>query len=206
MQKNSTEEQGWSLTTRIIVSGFLIIHILAVFMPPFTFATSSGPGNVSPFAAPLMRLVKPYTDVMYLDHGYFFFAPNPGPSHLLKATLEFSKDQPTRELEFPDRKQQWPRLLYHRHFMLAEQLHSDFVPPRPPPDLDPESLSRWQRARDLYVRKRDSFAEHLRTRYGAEKVTLARVEHQLMSPGEFVDLGDRVNSSDRFVVLPEELP
>lgn len=206
MKRTPATDQGWSLTTRIIVSGLLIFHLLAVFMPPFTFATSVGPGNVSPFAAPLMRIVRPYVDMAYLDHGYFFFAPNPGPSHLLKAKLEFANGQPERELLFPDRNQQWPRLLYHRHFMLAEQLHSDFVPPQPPPDMDPVSRQRWQLSRNMYLQKRQSMADHLRHVYAADQVTLTRIEHTLMTPGEYAANGDQVNSAERFVALPEALP
>jgi hypothetical protein len=206
MKTNPAAIRGWSLARRVFVSLLLIFHVVAVFIPPFTFATSSGPGSGSPFAEPLMNMWKPYTDLMFLDHGYFFFAPNPGPSHLLKAKLEFADGRPPRELTFPDREQQWPRLLYHRHFMLAEQLHSDFVPPQVPPEIDPISLSRWQRARAMYVEKRQSFADHLRITYGASAVTLKRVEHELMTPGEYAAEGNRMNATDKFVELPEELP
>ena len=205
MEQKPVANAGWSITLRVVVSGLLVFHVLAVFVPPFTFATTSGPGTGSPFAEPLMRALKPYTDVVYLDHGYFFFAPNPGPSHLLRAKLEFADGRPTKELMFPDRSQHWPRLLYHRHFMLAEQLHSDFVPPQPPPGIDPVGMVRWQRARDIYVQRRQSFADHLRMRYGAANVTLTRVEHELMPPGEYASRADQINAAETFVDLPEDL-
>ena len=32
---------------------------------------------------------RPYLEAAYLDHGYAFFAPDPGPSHLVRYELEF---------------------------------------------------------------------------------------------------------------------
>ncbi len=58
----------------------------------------------------------------FLGHGYRFFAPNPGPSHLVRYEVEFA-DGRTESHRFPDTQEQWPRLLYHRHFMVAEQVN-----------------------------------------------------------------------------------
>jgi hypothetical protein len=195
-----------SLFLRIVLSVLLFIHLAAVFFPPFTFATASGPGTVSPFAEPILSVLRPYVDLMFLDHGYFFFAPNPGPSHLLRAKLEFADGRPALELTFPDLKAHWPRLLYHRHFMLAEQLHSDFAVPEPPPGVanDPEQLASWRQARNRYELRRDSFKEHLREAYGASEVTLTRVEHLLLGPGEFRESGKSLNAADSYRDLPED--
>ncbi len=106
----------------MVVSLLLLIHITAVFIAPFTFASSSGPGSASPFAVGLMNALRAYIDAVYLDHGYFFFAPNPGPSHLVRCRLEYEAGREAEESTFPDRQRHWPRLLYHRHFMLSESL------------------------------------------------------------------------------------
>src|SRR3990167_3187874 len=74
-----------SLSLRIALSALLLIHLAAVFFPPFTFATRSATGAASPFAEPITSALRMYVDFFFLDHGYFFFAPNPGPSHLLRA-------------------------------------------------------------------------------------------------------------------------
>lgn len=194
-----------SLGLRIVLSAILLWHFAAVFFPPFTFATRSGPGIPSPFAEPIMSVLRPYVDALFLDHGYFFFAPNPGPSHLLRAKLEFADGRPPLELTFPDRQLQKPRLLYHRHFMLAEQLHADFAVPEPPPEAanNPEQLAGWRQARDRYELRRRSFEEHLCAAYGANQVTLMRLEHTLPGPSEFRELGKPLNAVDTYRELPD---
>lgn len=197
-----------SLTLRIVVSVLVLAHLAAVFIPPFTFATASGPGSASPFAEPIMAGLRPYIELMYLDHGYFFFAPNPGPSHLLRAKLEFADGRSPVEVTYPDLKLHRPRLLYHRHFMLAEQLHADFASPESPPGTvtNPEQFESWQQARNRYEARRKSFEEHLKAAYGASQVTLTRVEHTLLGPGEFLETGKALDSPDTYRDLPEELP
>jgi hypothetical protein len=150
-------------------------------------------------------VLRPYVDLLFLDHGYFFFAPNPGPSHLFRAKLEFGDGRAPLELTFPDRTRQKPRLMYHRHFMLAEQLHADFVLPEPPAELanDPQQLAIWRQARERYELRRKSFEEHLRAAYGASRVTLTRLEHSLLGPAEFRELGKPLNAADTFRELPE---
>ncbi|NIO41435.1 MAG: hypothetical protein GTO41_15415, partial [Burkholderiales bacterium] len=56
---------------------------------------------------------------MFLDHGYRFFAPEPGPGHLVRYEVTTS-DGAGAAGQFPDRDRIWPRLLYHRWFMLSE--------------------------------------------------------------------------------------
>ena len=200
-----TKPPQLSLRLRLALSVLLLAHVMAVFFPPFTFATS-WTGLASPFAEPIMRTIRPYVDLLFLDHGYFFFAPNPGPSHLLRARLEFADGRPPQELLFPDRNHHQPRLFYHRHFMLAEQFHGDFAPPRPPQEVadDPEQVARWRRARDIYELRSKSIENHLRETYGAERVTLTRIEHELPAPGEFLDLHQALNASESYHDLPED--
>ena len=100
-----------------------------------------------------------YLDVAYLNHGYGFFAPDPGPSHLIHYTIEFDSGE-TLTGTFPDREAYWPRLRYHRHFMLAEQL-----------GLNPDEFGR-------------SYARHLLKKYGARRVMLEYRRHLLASPAD----------------------
>ncbi len=166
---------------RPVVSVLLILHLAAVFTAPFTFA-ASGFGIASPFAVMLMDFFRPYIDAAYWNHGYFFFAPNPGPSHVLKCRLYWNDGRPPEELWIPDRHRQVPRLFYHRHFMLAEQLHMLFVPPAPPEDFPDREA--WRRQRAAYEVRRKAFIDHLRHRHGASRVELVRVEHRPFSPEE----------------------
>ncbi len=63
----------------------------------------------------------PYINALDLNHGYRFFAPDPGPSHLIRYHLHWS-DGHGRDGVFPNLTEERPRLLYHRYFMLAEHL------------------------------------------------------------------------------------
>src|SRR5262245_60353780 len=114
---------------RLALSVLFVVHLTAVFVAPLTPAVQTAMQlNLPPAALPtqppvpwLAQLFRPYLDVAYLNHGYNFFAPDPGPSHLVEYDLELS-DGSHLTGRFPERTQQQPRLRYHRHFMLAEQL------------------------------------------------------------------------------------
>ena len=62
-----------------------------------------------------------YLNALYLNHGYHFFAPDPGPSTLLKYEGTAADGTPVAGV-IPDADGHFPRLLYHRHFMLTERL------------------------------------------------------------------------------------
>ena len=70
---------GWA---KLTISVLVTLHVAAVVAPPLAFICRSR-GSESPIAGPLARFVQPYCQAMYLDHGYAFFAPDPGPNHLV---------------------------------------------------------------------------------------------------------------------------
>ena len=116
----------------------IVFHLTAVFVAPLAFASEYS----SPFVNAIYAALRPYIAAMYLDHGYFFFAPNPGPSHLVDYKVEFADGRPPLTGRFPDLKTERPRLLYHRHFMLSESLHSRYrYPLTPPPEPTPPPLT-----------------------------------------------------------------
>jgi hypothetical protein len=164
---------------RCAISILLIGHLLAVVLPPLAFQTN-GPIGQSPsiatiFAAPL----EAYSQLLYIDRGYAFFAPDPGPSHLVQVAIT---DQDGRLIEnmIPDRKVHWPRLLYHRHFMLTEFLDEIHQPPGPPLELleaAPEEAEYWTRTRDRYEHVRQSVIEHLRHQHPGREIAVRRIEH-----------------------------
>jgi hypothetical protein len=195
--------RGW----RWVISGLLLFHITAVFIAPFAFATSNGPGQASPLAVTVMSLLQPYIDAAFLNHGYFFFAPNPGPAHLVRYRLEFADGREPVERMFPDLKRHWPRLLYHRHFMLAESLNGRFVPPEPPEEIrrDPMRLAGWRMGREQYEGLLRSYARHLQQQYGASSVTLTRVEHRLPTTYEVMEQGMRLDDPSLYLDLPEDI-
>lgn len=211
------------LWAKLLISGGILLHLSAVFIAPFRFATGAFGGS-SPLADALQRPLSPYIDAMFLDHGYFFFAPNPGPNHLVDCRLEFSDGRPAQELRFPNLETERPRLLYHRHFMLSEALNGSFAPPEFPPEPSPPPLTasaeerarfqleaadhqrsrtEWQRRRRQYDAMRSSIENHLKHETGAERVTLTRIQHRQPLPDEFTLLSRKLNAPESYVKLPE---
>lgn len=196
-------ERRIATTWKWWLSGLLVLHLLAIVAEPFQFFTRS-PRGTSPAADVIRNGLSPYVEFAYLNHGYFFFAPEPGPSHLLECKLKF-EDGREAKLRFPDLDAQWPRLLYHRHFMLAEFLHQLHVP-SPPTDasMDPQLFRDWKRDRQRFERIRDSMSEHLKQRYGAMKVEITRLEHRLPSSDEVLERGLPLDAPELYVPLPDE--
>lgn len=112
------------------------------------------------------RAYRPYLDAAYLNHGYHFFAPEPGPSHLIRYEVA-SKEGGRVTGFFPDRRKHWPRLLYHRHFMLSEHLNGMHESEEPAAQL---------------VAIQKSFMQHLRRAHGGDRVKLYLVRHLIPAP------------------------
>lgn len=94
---------------------------------------------------------------MSLNNGYRFFAPDPGASHLVK--YELLKDgQPIATGKFPDKDSHWPRLYYHRHFMLSEMMFqmAAAVPELPPGVLPDEVMTREERKQVVLFEERST--------------------------------------------------
>ena len=191
---------------RLGLSLLIVLQICAVVAEPFRFFTRSSRGT-SPAADVPRSLLGPYIDFAYLNHGYFFFAPEPGPSHLIDCHLDFGDGQQA-SIRYPDRQAQWPRLLYHRHFMLAESLHQLWVPPIEDSLLgsgDP-LLPAWRDERRRYETVRRSMTRHVVERFGAENAVIDRVEHRLPSDHEVLVQRIPLNDPSLYVTLTDEPP
>jgi hypothetical protein len=208
---------GNSITTRqtlptwlkIVLSILVSVQLLAVFAEPFRFFTRSSQRAYSPDASVFRDLLSPYIDFAYLHHGYFFFAPNPGPSHLISARVGSSKPPlQSEEILIPDKKRQWPRLYYHRHFMLSEFLHNLFTPPEKPieAERDREIELQWKESRDMYLSAKTSIENHLRTTYGTDALEVKRIEHLLPNDIQVFVEHWRLDDKRLYVELPERLP
>jgi hypothetical protein len=208
-----------------VLSLLLTLHVLAVFVPPFAFASNVG-GSTSPFADGLFTVLRPYIGVMFLDHGYFFFAPTPGPSHLVDYKVEFADGREPVEGRFPNLKTERPRLLYHRYFMMAEWLNNNFEPAEPPPEPSPppitaskeekerfdeqkeshaRQLALWQHRRRQYESLSEAFKTHLKNEHGGSHVSLTRVEHRPAFPSEVLDQDMPLDDPRTYENLPETL-
>jgi hypothetical protein len=214
----------WSLAARLVASALILFQITAIFCPPFAFASTAESGTSSPFADGVMGWLRPYTSLMFLDHGYSFFAPRIVGGHLVHYKVEFADGRAQVEGTFPDKQDQRPRLMYHRYFMLAEALNDAYTPPEPPllPSLPadvPALLRRqfeqnrerqlvamtaiWKQRRDRYEQLHKSFEEHLLAKHGGSKVTLTRQEHVLLDADDYLQLGKRLDLPETYVDLPE---
>lgn len=127
-------EAAWSTTVRIWVSLGLAFHLFCVVLSPLA--------TVPPRAAlsvQAQQVFSPYSQTLFLQHGYRFFAPEPGPSHVVQYRVSDGKGV-VAEGQFPDRDSIWPRQLYHRWFMLSETLSMHVGQ-----TLDPNQLIEWQK-------------------------------------------------------------
>lgn len=165
---------GLSGRTRLVLSLLLSLHLAAVFLgawngaPPFSLL---GEALVAP--------LRPYINAADLNHGYRFFAPNPGPSHLLDYQLT-TADGRTVSGRLPDLRKHQPRLLYHRFFMLTEHVVPLLLPPDVPADKRAADDKRFQSIMN-------SVAQELLEREGGQKVELKLIRHQIPSPGQVRD-------------------
>ena len=98
---------------RAVLSVLLAAYLMVVLLGPL--ANPIGSSNLT---IPMSRLVAPVHQALFLGHGYRFFGPDPGPSHILEYRIESADGEEIND-KFPDRDQHWPRLLYHRWFMLC---------------------------------------------------------------------------------------
>jgi hypothetical protein len=178
---------------RAILSVLILFHLGAVALAPYSLYQP-------PLAQDFRRVYEPYLQATLLDNGYQFFAPDPGPSHLVK--YEVVKSDGTRVKGiFPDRAEHRPRLLYHRHFMLSEFLNA-LAPPdlgEPPADgpgngeaVPPEDARLADRRR-AFEACCDSYARHLLAEYEGQEVTLTLVRHHFPGPVEVAEQGMRLD-------------
>ncbi len=159
----------------------LILHLICLVAEPLCYFSRSETRGISPEFLGVRRLFAPYVEVLYLDHGYFFFAPNPGPSHLIEYSI--APQESVRRI--PDRTRQWPRLLYHRYFMLSEFYDQSFVPSSISAEeqKDPAIAAQWRTERNRYEQIQASLRKSLEYSEGSPVSELVRKER--LPPDEY---------------------
>lgn len=196
---------GWSFAPGIL-SLLIALHLAGIVAEPLRFFSRSPVLEGAPYALSLRRWMAPYVEFFYWDHGYFFFAPNPGPNHLLEATRSDS-DRTSSSRRWPDRQRHWPRLDYHRHFMLAEFYHGLAVAPQPDPQeaQRPDLLARWEADRQRFLAIDRSIRRHLDQQLEGSLYRLDRIEHPLPDPDQFFGERLRLDDPKSYQVLPDAL-
>jgi hypothetical protein len=178
-------------------------HLAAIFIAPWS----------SPPPAPLLAeraadWFGPYLTVAYLNHGYRFFAPDPGPSHVVRYVVT-QEDGTQRQGRIPDPQRHWPRLLYHRHFMLTESLFNTLsrveeIPAESelPPAEREQIEGRNRYARGLAQHLTRGIAHQLLREFDGQHVKLYLQEHAIPYPQD-VQQGKRLDAADLFSDLAE---
>ena len=160
MRRDGDQSKPLSRCAGGVISVLLILHLVAIASAPLAMEPASLP------AQKVFAFFRPYLDTAFLNHGYHFFAPEPGPSHLIRYELTLA-DGRIEEGVFPDPSEQTPRLNYHRHFMLSEFANRLAVSDAQQPAL--HELSQ-------------SFAQHLMSDRDAKSATLFLRRHYIPSP------------------------
>lgn len=206
LEPRSLQQDGFpGRRLRWLASVIVALHVAAVILPPLSFQ-ARGPLGVSPVVQTAITPFEKYGQSLYIDRGYAFFAPDPGPSHLIQAAITGTDGNRTEEL-YPDLDNQWPRLLYHRHFMLAEYLEEIYQPPGPPrelAELDPEAAEYWVRSRARYEHVRQSVINHLKERHGGQDVAIRRIEHLIPDLTLFVEEPIALDDPQLYRVLRDQ--
>ncbi len=207
----------------------LVFHFLGVLSEPLRFFSRSDVRTGPEFAL-LSDLFKPYSQWLYMNHGYFFFAPNPGPGHLLQCTLSYSELPPNSQSEpqqgpnpsqrvgvvpldpgrtivLPDRKLHWPRLHYHRYLMLAEFYNSRFAPAVLSEEAkkDVPLMQRWAIDKELYDQLQTSISKSVMHSTQAKRVALKRLERLLPDSQQVLLDGWSLDDPRLLSVLSETL-
>ncbi|WP_145944124.1 hypothetical protein [Fuerstiella marisgermanici] len=128
---------------------WLVFHVFAVFIAP------AGMPPASPLLVNASRIALPYNQALFLNHGYHYFAPDPGSSTLVSYQIPQAGDVPIKG-RFPE-PTIFPRLLYHRYFMLAENIRAF------PPETQAEVFR--------------SYAQHFAQQHDASQISLSFVNH-----------------------------
>jgi hypothetical protein len=166
-RESSGSQRGGQLGLglRIAISLFLLWHLAALFMAPLSVPPSTQLAAVIAQGRPMQW----YLDALHLNNGYHFFAPEPPPGFLIRYELVDTQGK-TIVGEFPDndKKEYWPRLRYHRHFMLADQAS---LP------TEDENLSK-----DWTKKYLTAYARHLLRVHDGERIRIQRVVHWIQPP------------------------
>ncbi|MCA8986292.1 MAG: hypothetical protein KDA78_01535 [Planctomycetaceae bacterium] len=157
----------------VILNCWIIFHLFGIIAAPVSISPSSN------LERGIWETLSPYIQLLYQNNGFHFFAPNPEGSNSVRYIVEHDDGTKT-EGKFPNREI-WPRLLYHRYFMLSENLGQ----------MDPELQP---------IMARD-FARQLCREHQGEKITLQLEWHEL-ARRERILAGGSLYDEDLYVITP----
>ena len=151
----------------------LAYHLFAICIAP------AGMPPASPLLVNLAQYARSYNNLLFMNHGYHYFAPDPGSSTLISFAAERTGDIPAKGT-FPN-KDIRPRLLYHRYFMLAENIGAF-------PDETQERIL-------------TAYANHFRKKHGTETISLNRITHRPSSIAR-IQAGGKIDDPETYLEVP----
>ncbi|HIF01622.1 MAG TPA: hypothetical protein EYG03_16775 [Planctomycetes bacterium] len=157
----------------VLVNFWLAFHVFAIFISP------AGMPPASPLLVDASRVAMPYNQLLFLNHGYHFFAPDPGASTLISWSIDRPGDTPLKG-RFPDPDTR-PRLLYHRYFMLAENIGAF------PLETQGQVF--------------EAYARHFARRHDSPTISLSRLRHRPSSIPRVL-AGGQLSDFETFVEEP----
>lgn len=195
-----------SPTVKRVASCAILFYLFVLILGPL-----SNPVGSEHLTRPLAEKVKPIHHALFLGHGYRFFAPDPGPSHLVEYEIT-KKDGTEIKGRFPDRDDSshaFPRLQYHRWFMLSETIWSEHS--MTPPEAD--FLQEMKRLESLALEKKVAGHHNTASRISAEveerkrsyKSTRKRIDDMVRAVARnLIEIHD--GEKIRLVVREREIP
>lgn len=166
---------------RLKTAGFVIANLWVAF---HVFAIAISPAPMPP-ASPLLvdasRVALPYNQLLFLNHGYHYFAPDPGPSTLISYQIDRPGDTAIKG-RIPDVAIA-PRLRYHRYFMLAENIWGF-------PETMQEPVFR-------------AYAQHFAAKHNADQISLNVISHRPSSISRIL-AGGQLSDPEMFSEEPLE--
>ena len=182
---------AWPPWARRVASCLLVFHLAAILSGALAASPSS------PLERAAADLFGIYHQAVDQGYGYRYYAPEPGPTPVVTATIRYADGRPEETVRLPGRGV-WPRLRYQRQLALANHLVADFEEAR---------RATGDGARSHYAR---SYARHLvRSRSGCASVTLYAQSHLIPDPEEIAE-ARRTNKpldidAEGFFTAPERI-
>ena len=182
---------AWPSWQKGVVTAVLAFHILAILAGAFAAAPSSA------LEQSLASAFAPYHQLIDQGYSYRYYAPEPGPTAIVTATIEYADGRPEEVVRLPHHGV-LPRLRYQRQLALANHLVTDF---------DEARRATGDGGKSVWAR---SYARHLaKTRPGSTKVILRTQSHLIPDPArvaaarassEPIDIDD-----EEFYTTPERI-
>lgn len=157
----------------VLLNIWLAFHVFAVFIAP------AGMPPASPLLMDAARVAQPYNQLLFLNHGYHFFAPDPGASTLVSWEIDRPGDIPLKG-RFPN-QDIFPRLLYHRYFMLAENIRA--FPPA---------------TQDAVI---EAYARHFASQHDSDSISMSFISHEPSSIAR-IQAGGRLSDPEMYFEQP----